>query len=52
MNEHHFEVILLEVVYEFLESLDKKHASKIFYNIRKAQKENDSELFKKLNDDI
>ena len=52
MKEQHFEVILLEEVYDFLESLDKKHAAKIFYNIRKAQKENDPELFKKLNDDI
>jgi phage-related protein len=52
MNRQHFEVILLEEVYDFLESLDKKHAAKIFYNIRKAQQENDPELFKKLNDDI
>jgi phage-related protein len=52
MNKQHFEVILLEEVYEFLESLDKKHAAKIFYNIRKSQKENDPELFKKLNEDI
>jgi phage-related protein len=52
MNKKYFEVILLDEVFEFLESLDKKHSAKIFYNIRKAQKENDPELFKKLNDDI
>jgi phage-related protein len=42
----------LEEAYDFLKSIDKKHYEKILYNIRKAQIENDPELFKKLNDDI
>ena len=37
---------------EFLEHLDEKPRSKIYYNIRKSQVINDNELFKKLNDDI
>jgi phage-related protein len=47
-----FEVIFLDEVFEFLNSIDKKHSTKILYNIRKAQQEHDPELFKKLNDDI
>jgi len=47
-----FEVVFLEEAYDFLKSIDKKHYEKILYNIRKAQIENDPELFKKLNDDI
>ncbi|MEO5912105.1 MAG: type II toxin-antitoxin system RelE/ParE family toxin [Pelobium sp.] len=47
-----FEVIILEEVLEFLESLQKKHSEKILYNIRKSQLELDSELFKKLNNEI
>lgn len=42
----------MEEAYDFLKSIDKKHYEKILYNIRKAQIENDPELFKKLNDDI
>jgi phage-related protein len=42
----------LEEAFEFLSGLEQKHSEKILYNIRKAQNENDPELFKKLNEDI
>ena len=51
MNKR-FEIVLLDEVLEFLQSLEHKHYEKIIYNIRKAQVENDAELFKKLTDDI
>lgn len=47
-----FDVIFLSEAFEFLRSLERKHYEKILYNIRKAQIENDPELFKKLTDDI
>lgn len=47
-----FEIIFLEEAFEFLKSLDSKHYEKILYNIRKVQIETDSELFKKLNNEI
>ena len=47
-----FEIIFLEEVLEFLKGLERKHYEKILYNIRKVQTEHDSELFKKLNNDI
>ncbi len=47
-----FEIIILEEVFEFLKGLQKKHSEKILYNIRKSQVELDSELFKKLNNEI
>jgi phage-related protein len=47
-----FEILLLDVAFEFLQSLDKKHSEKILYNIRKSQTDRDPELFKKLKDDI
>jgi phage-related protein len=47
-----FEVVLLEEVFEYLKNLDKKHSEKILYNIRKSKSERNSELFKKLEDDI
>lgn len=47
-----FEVIYLEEAFEFLKKLDRKHAEKILYNIRKAQSQNDPRLFKKLTDEI
>jgi phage-related protein len=50
--KQHFEIIFLEGAFEFLSSLDRKHYEKILYNIRKSQVELDSELFKKLSDDI
>jgi phage-related protein len=47
-----FEVIFLEEAFAFLRKLDRKHYEKILYNIRKAQIENDADLFKKLNAEI
>jgi phage-related protein len=47
-----FEVIFLDEAFVFLKDLEVKHYEKILYNIRKSQIENDSELFKKLHDDI
>jgi phage-related protein len=47
-----FEITFLEESFQFLKSLDKKHAEKILYNVRKAQAKNDPELFKKLNSEI
>jgi hypothetical protein len=38
-----FEVVFLEEVFEFLSGLEKKHAEKILYNIRKAQSALDPE---------
>lgn len=49
---NNFEIVFLTEAFEFLKSLDVKHANKILYNIRKAQQKNDPELFKKLSDDI
>jgi len=50
--EQKFEIVFLEEAFEFLSGLEQKHSDKILYNIRKAQNENDPELFKKLNEDI
>ncbi|MBK7762993.1 MAG: type II toxin-antitoxin system RelE/ParE family toxin [Bacteroidetes bacterium] len=50
--DNNFEIIFLTDAFEFLKSLDPKHANKILYNIRKSQQKNDPELFKKLTDDI
>lgn len=47
-----FEIVLLAEAFEFLKSLDIKHSNKILFNIRKAQQENDPELFKKLTGEI
>jgi len=47
-----FDILFLDEAFEFLQSLERKHYEKILYNIRKAQVDNDPELFKKLNDDI
>jgi phage-related protein len=47
-----FEIVFLESAFEYLQSLDSKHSGKILFNMRKAQQENNSELFKKLNDEI
>jgi len=51
MNQH-FDVELLPEAVEFLDNLDDKTREKIYYNIKKAQFVNDSELFKKLSDVI
>ncbi len=47
-----FEIVFLDKAFEFLSGLERKHYEKILYNIRKVQVETDSELFKKLNDEI
>jgi len=51
MNKR-FEILILDEAFEFLQSLERKHHEKILYNMRKAQVENDPELFKKISDDI
>jgi phage-related protein len=51
MNKR-FEVKILDEARDYLKNLPEKHYEKILYNIRKAQVENDPELFKKLIDDI
>lgn len=50
--DKHFEILFLDEAFGFLSSLERKHYEKILYNIRKAQVEQDPELFKKLSDDI
>ncbi|MBK8390881.1 MAG: type II toxin-antitoxin system RelE/ParE family toxin [Saprospiraceae bacterium] len=47
-----FEIIFLDDAFEFLKGLDRKHYEKILYNIRKAQTEQNPDLFKKLYNDI
>ncbi len=47
-----FKVLLLEDVWEFLDTLEEKSKEKILYNIDKSRYANDSELFKKLDDEI
>ena len=47
-----FEVDFLPKAVEFLNNLDEKTREKVYYNIRKSQIVQDSELFKKLNDFI
>jgi len=47
-----FEVEFLPEVAEFLENLEPKAREKIYFNIKKSQVINDSELFKKLNNHI
>ena len=47
-----FNVIFLTEAREFLLQLDEKTRNKIIFNIDKAQKNNDSDLFKKLKGEI
>lgn len=47
-----FEVVLLEDVWEFLDTLDEKAKEKIFYNIDKSKYVNEPEIFKKLDNEI
>ena len=47
-----FKVQFLEEAAEFLDNLDEKTRDKIIYNITKAQRTNDNELFKKLTGEI
>jgi len=52
MDEYKFRVEFLDDAKEFLDGLDDKARTKIVYNIWKARKTNDKELFKKLQDEI
>ena len=47
-----FDVEILPEAVEFLNALDDKARTKIYYNIKKAQFVNDNELLKKLNENI
>lgn len=47
-----FDIVLLEEVKNFLESLDKKVRDKILFNLWKTKRANNPELFKKLSDQI
>ena len=47
-----FDIVFLDDAFEFLKNLEQKHYEKIILNIRKAQTRHDSELFKKLKDEI
>ena len=47
-----FETIFLEAAKEFISNLDKKSASKIFYNVDLAEQTNDTKIFKKLQGEI
>ena len=47
-----FETVFLEAAKEFIASLDKKSASKVFYNIDLAEQTNDTKIFKKLQGEI
>lgn len=50
--EPQFEILFLEDAFEFLKQLERKHYEKVLYNIRRAQNETNSDLFKKLTTDI
>ena len=47
-----FEILFLEDAFNFLKQLERKHYEKVLYNIRRAQNETNSDLFKKLSNDI
>jgi phage-related protein len=47
-----FEVILLEEVWELLDTLEEKVKDKILYNLEKSKYVNDPKLLKKLDNDI
>ena len=48
----YFETLFLDGANTFLESLNRKAAAKIIYNIDLAEKAHDPKLFKKLNKNI
>jgi|SRR5690554_5064211 len=48
----YFEIIFLEEVNRFLETLDQKSKKKVIFNVRVAEQTNDPKIFKKLNADI
>jgi len=51
-NGQKFDIDFLGDAIDFLNSLDEKTRKKIYYNARKSQLINDTELFKKLTDFI
>ena len=51
MNQK-FDVLLLGEVWDFLDTLGEKSKEKILYNIDKSKYITDSELFKKMDDEI
>jgi len=51
-TELRFDVEFMDEVDGFLESLDEKIREKVLYNIWKARLINDSDLFKKLTDEV
>lgn len=52
IKKQKFEVVLLKEVWDFLDTLPEKAKEKIFYNIDKSKYVNNSEIFKKLDEDI
>ena len=50
--ESRFDIELLDEVDTFLSNLDSKTREKVLYNLWKARMVNDSELFKKITEDI
>jgi hypothetical protein len=50
--DYRFDIELLDEVDVFLSTLDAKTREKVLYNLWKARIVNDSELFKKITDDI
>lgn len=52
MDDYKFRVEFLEDAKQFLDELDEKTRDKVYYNIWKARITKDSELFKKLQDEI
>lgn len=50
--DYKFDIELLDEVDEFLESLDEKTREKVLYNLWKSRMVKDSDLFKKLTDEI
>ena len=50
--DHRFDIELLDEVDSFLSSLDSKTREKVLYNLWKSRMINDSDLFKKLTDEI
>ncbi|HHL52435.1 MAG TPA: type II toxin-antitoxin system RelE/ParE family toxin [Flammeovirgaceae bacterium] len=47
-----FEIVFLENVIDFFESIEDKARDKIIFNIHLVRKSNDPKLFKKLEDEI
>ena len=47
-----FEVVFLPEAVKFMNEIDFKAREKMYFNIRKSQQINDSQIFKKLNENI